>query len=105
MGLEKESLVWLLHLKSRLLIADKCFAALNVFVGVGRKHYLISAWFAVSRALDTLKNSVQALYPKMCLSCLVKVKWKSIKCNTCYPGDLFGNEPFVYCCVKIMAES
>lgn len=52
-----------------------------IFLGVARKHYLISAWFAASRALHTPKNSVWTLYPKLCLSCLVKVKWESIKCT------------------------
>lgn len=52
----------------------KGFATLNIFVRVGRKHYLISAWLVVTKVLNTLKNSVWALYPKICLSCLVKVK-------------------------------
>lgn len=57
-GLEKESQVWLLQLQSRLLISDTGIATLNIFVGVGGKHYLSSAWFAASKALDTVKNSV-----------------------------------------------
>lgn len=58
----------------------KCFVTLNISVGVGRKHYPISAWLAVSGVLTTLKNSVWVC-TQVCLSCLVKLKLRKINCT------------------------
>lgn len=61
---QKQALIWLPLLKSRLLILGglfvcflEGFATLNKFVCVGRQRYF-SAWFAVTGVLNTLKNSV-----------------------------------------------
>jgi len=69
----------------------KGLAALGMFMGVGMEHYLISAWLAVPRVLNTRRNSAWALYPEVGLSCLVKAKQRNVSSTmdwTCYPGFL-----------------
>ncbi|KAM9554317.1 elongator complex protein 4 isoform 5-T5 [Guaruba guarouba] len=61
----------------RKLFTIECFAALNISVGVGRKHYPISAWLAVTGVHTTLKNSVWVC-TQVCLSCLLKLKLRKI---------------------------
>lgn len=45
----------------------KGFATLNIFVGVGRKHYPISAWLAVTRVLNTEEFSLGSVLRRMAL--------------------------------------
>ncbi|KAM9014974.1 elongator complex protein 4 isoform 1-T1 [Ara ararauna] len=61
----------------RKLFTIECFATLNISVGVGRKHYPISAWLSVTGVHTTLKNSVWVC-TQVCLSCLLKLKLRKI---------------------------